>query len=486
VGDECPGASVLVGSDWFRWIGGFAQEFVPRYYEDACLGVEVRSRGFKGMYDPRVEVTHYEGSTAGVDVDSGMKRFQNINRPKFVKKWQQALQSYPENDAANVWAAARRHMGRRTILIIDSYVPLYDREAGSQRLLEIIRILRSAGYHVIFAPDNFAAIQPYTSELLAMGVEQLYFTGKNGALEDRVREVLPHVDVAWVCRPQLAEKYFPLLQKAPIPVIYDTIDLHFVRVRRQAAFDKTVRPDAWKSYETQELRLASKADATVVVSAQEKDELEQRGIKDVRIIPTIHDRTHVPKPDFSERSGVLFLGGYGHPPNIDAARWLIGEIMPIVWQRAPEVRVYLLGSNPPKEIYDLAGDRVDVVGYVKNVDPFFLRARVFAAPMRYGAGMKGKIGHSLSFALPVVTTSVGVEGFSLQHEQNCLIADDRESFANAILRLHSDSALWSSVSARSGEAIRECESPVVAANLLRLLDDVIGAKGAARPEPVAL
>src|SRR5581483_1084689 len=263
--DYCSGAALLVRADLFRTIGGFGAEFAPGYYEDADLCFEVRSRGFRVIYEPRSEVIHYEGSTAGTDVGTGMKRFQDINRPKFVEKWHDVLQSHAESDHANVWAAARRQMGRRTILIIDSYVPLYDRDAGSLRLLEIIKILRDARYHVIFAPDNFAAIAPYTSELLAMGVEQIYYNGRNGPIEDRLRDALPHVDLAWICRPDLTKKYGPLVREFGVPIIYDTIDLHFMRTRRQAAVDPSVKPDAWKALEALEIGLASAADATVVV-----------------------------------------------------------------------------------------------------------------------------------------------------------------------------------------------------------------------------
>jgi len=475
--DYCSAAALLVRSDLFRSIGGFDAEFAPGYYEDVDLCFQMRSHGFKVMYEPRSEVIHYEGLSAGRNEESGMKRFQSVNRSKFVQKWHDTLQSHYENDRGNVWRAARRHTGRNTILVIDEHVPLYDRDAGSQRLIEILRILRHGGYHVIFAPQNFAAIQPYTTELLAMGVEQLYYNGKNAPLKDRLREALPHVDVAWICRPELAKEYMPLVREFNVPVVYDTIDLHFVRARGQAVFDKTVAPNAWKSLETLELRLASAADATVVVSEQDRQELLQRGARDVWIIPTIHNRRELPAPGFDKRRGVIFIGGYNHPPNVDAARWLCEEVMPLVWQSAPEVRVSLLGSNPPKEVYDLASERVDVVGYVPNADPYFLGARVFAAPLRYGAGMKGKIGHSLSFGLPVVTTTIGVAGFALQHEQNCLIADDVQGFADAILRLHSDHVLWDALSTRCSEAIRDCQSSVVAANLMRLLDKVTSRAG---------
>src|SRR5262249_5522780 len=144
------------------------------------------------------------------------------------------------------------------------------------------------------------------------------------------------------------------------------------------------------------------------------------GAREVFVVPNVHE-VRAADRSFAPSSGLLFIGNYHHPPNLDAVRWLRAEVMPVVWRSLPDVTLTLLGSNPPPEISGLAGDNVTVTGYVRDVEPYFLKSRIFVAPLRYGAGMKGKIGHALEYALPVVTTPIGAEGVGLRDGENASI-----------------------------------------------------------------
>src|SRR5262245_15207373 len=116
--------------------------------------------------------------------------------------------------------------------------------------------------------------------------------------------------------------------------------------------------------------------------------------------------------------------------------------MPLVWAHIPQLEVTLLGSNPSNDVQDLANERIKVPGYVQDVEPYFSESKTFVAPLRYGAGMKGKLGQSFEYGLPIVSTSVGVEGMHLQHNKNVLVADTAENFAKEIVRLYTDQSLW--------------------------------------------
>lgn len=451
--DYCSGAALLVRTDLFRSLGGFAQEYAPAYYEDADLCFAIRNAGYRVVYQPKSEVIHHEGLTSGTDVASGVKRHQELNRPKFRKKWASVLERHLEGGAANVAAAARRNRCGSTVLIVDSYVPLHDKDAGSARLKRIIHMLRSSGYHVIFLPDNYAPLQPYTSELQAWGVEVLHHTDKGISMQQALNEVLPILDYAWICRPQLFEKYAKSIRRnAATSILYDTIDLHFVRGQREAALSGS-SDESWKSMERLEMQCAAEADATIVVTQPERDLLRDRGVKNVHIIPTLHDMELEQVRSFTETSDVLFIGGYNHTPNADAAKWLCREIMPIVWKTMPNAHLHLLGSNPSEEVLSLANDRISVPGYIPDVTEYFLKSRVFVAPLRFGAGIKGKIGQALSFALPCVITDIAAEGFGLESERDCLIANDAQAFATAMLRLLSDRGLWERISSSSSRAL---------------------------------
>lgn len=452
--DYCSGAALMVRRDVFQRLGGFGEEFVPAYYEDADLCMGVRSLGYRVVYQPRSEVIHFEGVTSGTDLSSGTKKYQQINRPKFQAKWAAVLESHYENSPAHVPAASRRLRSGKTVLVVDSYVPLYDKDAGSLRLMQIVKMLREAGYHVIFLPDNYAALQPYTTELQALGVEVLHHIHGGKPLQKVLDLVLPLLDYAWICRPQLFAKYEKLIRRnAATKILYDTIDLHFVRERREAEILGRAGDESWKNVEREELAAARAADATIVVTEGERAILQERGIENVFVVPTLHDPEIAEPRSFEESSGLLFIGGYNHTPNVDAAKWLCSEIMPRIWERDPSVHLQLLGSNPPEEVQALAGERVSVPGYVADVSEYFRKSRVFVAPLRFGAGIKGKVGQALSYSLPVVLTDVAAEGFGFQSGRDCLIANSAEEFANAALRLLSDESLWTSVSQESSRVL---------------------------------
>ncbi len=453
--DYCSGAALLVRTSAFRELGGFDDAYAPAYYEDVDLCFGLRSLGYRVLYQPRSVVTHLEGISSGTDVRKGTKRFQEINRTTFVEKWKGELARYFPGDARHVPDAARRRRGA-AILVIDSYVPVYDKEAGSNRLFKILKILVDAGYYVFFLPDNYAALQPYTRELQDLGVEVLHHVAGGRSASDALHEILPLLDIAWICRPELFEKYHEVVSRnEAAKTIYDTIDLHFVRKKREAELLGDTDSAEWQEVERLELRAARSADLTITVSEPDRAALRERGISDVAIIPTIHTARVGEKRRFEDRSGLLFIGGYGHTPNVDAVAWLCRDIMPMVWDRVPDAKVTLLGNNPPQAVKDLASSRVIVPGYLRDVSAYFEQSRVFVAPLRFGAGLKGKIGQSLEFALPVVTTPVGAEGFPLRSGENCYIAASADDFAQAVIKLYTDEPTWSSFARASAEVLEE-------------------------------
>ena len=158
-----------------------------------------------------------------------------------------------------------------------------------------------------------------------------------------------------------------------------------------------------------------------------------------------------------------------HPPNEDAVKFLVNEIMPYVWANYPEVQVTLLGSNPSTEVLDLVSERVSVTGFVEDVTPYFDLAKVFISPLRYGAGMKGKIGQSMSLGLPVVTTSVGAEGLFLINGKNALIADEPFEIANSIVSLIKDKNKWSLLSNEGMKSMQKFCPEIVSKGIAKLL-----------------
>jgi GT2 family glycosyltransferase len=475
--DYCSGASLLVPTELFKQLGGFSQDFIPAYYEDTDLCFAIRELGYQVLYQPQSNVIHYEGITSGTDLSSGIKQYQVINQTKFREKWSKVLTKHLDNDANNVPKAARRLQGKPTILVIDSYVPLYDRESGCVRLLNILKLLLNLGYSVIFFPDNGYPEQPYTSVLQQLGIEVIYGTAQRYNLEEKLIKYLPLIDGVWLCRPELCDKYMDLIRlKTKVPIIYDTIDLHFLRLKRQKDYlDPSYQNTSWswETYQKLELNYANQAEATVVVTEDEKQVLSSLGVKNVWVIPNIHEEISLSeKVAFDQRSGLVFIGSYNHPPNIDAVKWLCLEIMPLVWVSRPDITVNLLGSNLKDEVKELASDQVIVTGYVPEVEPYFQKSRIFVAPLRFGAGMKGKIGQSLSLGLPTITTKIGAEGMGLIDHQDVLIADTAEEFAQAVIELYDNRELWQKLANNSLETIKRYQPAAVQTNLQALLSNL--------------
>jgi GT2 family glycosyltransferase len=479
--DYVSGASLLVRTDLFSAAGGFDTRYAPAYYEDADLCFTVRSLGARVVYEPRSTVVHYEGVSSGTDLTSGVKRHQTINRATFEAKWRTVLQrDHLAPSPASVLAGRDRGPRERTILVIDSYVPMHDKEAGSNRLFQLVRGFVAAGQRVIFLADNLLGEQPYCGELQALGVEVLYHTPRDTRTwQEHLLRVLPLVDVAWICRPELCSKYLLFVRRnSAAAILYDMIDLHFLRLRREAEIRESSDETAWRAQERLEVAAAGAADGTVVVTELERRIMQEYDIENVAVVPTVHDMVVRAPREMRETSGVLFIGGYNHTPNVDGAHWLVEAIMPLVWQQAPHIHVTLLGANPPPAVRGLAGDRVTVTGYLPDVEPYFLAARVFVAPLRFGAGIKGKIGHSLSYALPTITTPVGAEGFRLVDGRNARIAATEYDFACAILDLYSDEAAWRQISAGCAEVLEPFSSRSVCSTALTFIRSV-SAPGAA-------
>ncbi|MEM1167592.1 MAG: tetratricopeptide repeat protein [Cyanobacteria bacterium P01_H01_bin.35] len=481
--DYCSGASLLIKTETFESLGRFEKDFVPAYYEDTDLCFAVRNKlALKVMYQPRSKVIHYEGISSGTSTSSGIKRYQKINAVKFTQKWHNELQNHCQpGDPLNPIKAPRRLCGEKIILFIEHQIPCYDKESGYRRIFEIIKMFKNINYHVIFAPDKGINEEPYTSELQNMGVEVLYSNENyDVGIEEQVKRILPIVDIAWICRPELNQKYAWLVREhsSNAKIVYDTIDLHYVRLKRgwellpDSAPEKPEKEQEWQGTQKHEIAMAKYADLTITVTEVEKNILIEQEVSNVAVVPNIHLPYQGKGESFQQREGILFIGGYKHIPNIDAVEWLCQSIMPLVWQYLPEVKVTLLGSHPPEEVQKLASDRVTVTGYVRDVTPYFLNHRVFVSPLRYGAGMKGKIGQSLEYGLPVISTKIGAEGMGLLHDYNVLIADTADDFAEEILRLCKDEQLWYCLANNSKDAIAPYTPEYVQSSLVELMRDL--------------
>jgi GT2 family glycosyltransferase/glycosyltransferase involved in cell wall biosynthesis len=455
--DYCSGAALLVRNDLFRELGGLDDRYSPAYYEDTDLCFALRRLGYKVLFQPKSMVIHFGGVSGGNDITKGIKKFQEINKSKFLSKWKDVLERdhySPSNE--NLFLARTRNSGKN-ILVLDETVPTPDRDSGSLRMYNIIKILIDIGYSVTFIAEDSKKIEPYVSRLQQYGVEVIY-SPYIKSIEKCLSKNGQFFDFVILSRAHVAENYLPLVKKYcnKSKIIYDTVDLHFIRETRRAKIENNeqVLRDAelLKKLETE---LADASDVTLVVSAVEKNILlkENPSLR-VEVVSNIHDVQSCDVP-FDSRKDILFVGNFKHLPNIDAIIWFAKEIFPRVREYIPNIKLYIVGNAPTQEVESLGRNDIIVTGYVENIQEYFLNCRVFVAPLRYGAGVKGKINQSMSYGLPVVTTTIGAEGMGLTNEKDALITDDPEMFALYVTNLYNDKDLWMKLSENSMKIIAE-------------------------------
>ncbi|PRX47845.1 GT2 family glycosyltransferase [Prauserella shujinwangii] len=475
--DYCSGAALLVRRSLFEQIGGFDERYAPAYYEDTDLAFAVRARGYRTVVQPESVVVHHEGVSNGTDVASGIKRHQELNRGVFADKWADALSEHlPEASPLNVWltgtGTANGHRGG-FVLVADHQVPRPDHDSGSVRMTRILRLLAEGKQRVVFFPMNGAVPEPYSSELYRAGITVV--PGQEQQAEF-LRDAGEEVRLALLSRPQVAWQLLEQIREfAPrCLVAYDTVDLHFLRLERQAgvAAELGVEDEQQRllkrahALRQLELGLVRTADVTLTVSDVEQRLLNELvPAADVRVLSNIHD-TELSSSDVGGRSGILFVGGFDHIPNRDAADWLAGEIMPLIREVFPEETAHIVGSNPPPETLALAEENVVVHGWVEDLTALYRDVRVVVAPLRFGAGVKGKVGEALARGVPVVATSVAVEGMCLTDGKDVLVADTNADFAKQVVTLLQDDDLWRKLSEAGKAAVSRRFGPEVAGRTL--------------------
>ncbi|MCG2581729.1 MAG: glycosyltransferase [Marinobacter sp.] len=442
--DYISGACILFAKSVWDELGGFDERFCPAYYEDTDLAFQMRQRGLKVVYQPESVVVHFEGVSNGTDVGSGIKKHQAINQQVFRDKWEHVLETEHFPNAENVFQARERSSGKKTVVFVDHYVPFYDKDAGSRSTFLYVKSMIEAGLNVKFVPANFFPHQPYTRELQQMGVEVLVGEKYARTWKTWFTDNSHNIDVIYLHRPHITEDFIDHLTTLnPRPkLIYFGHDLHYLRTNREAELlgKDSVLADAddWKR---RELEIFQKVDKVYYPSEVEVAEV-------LRVAPGT-DASAIPlyllnKPDIrqfrhAERDGLLFVGGFGHPPNADAVVWFATEVLPSLQREIPDICLHIVGSSVPDNIQNLASGCVRVHGFLSDEDlaALYQKVKICVVPLRYGAGVKGKILEALQAGLPISTTSIGAEGLP-EAARVMAIADQPSEMVSQILGLYND------------------------------------------------
>jgi GT2 family glycosyltransferase len=445
-------ACVLIRRHDFAEVGGFDPAYGIGYFEDVDLSFKLKERGLRTIYQPRSRVIHeLHGSGSSVQAQQRMI----ANRALFYRRWSERLARRPKlvelpTNPARL-AAARDVEVVDRILVLDDRVPFHDRGSGDPRmaklLFELVDLWSEA--RVTLAAADGSEAERYAEPLLAAGIEVVappvdwarWFASR-----------MYHYSVAIISRGSNVVRFGGHLEQTQPQALraFDTEALTFRRLERMVGFLEDSADVARVSAEANAVRqieLAALQGSSVVfaVSEEEKDFIGEvaQGIPTF-VLP--HWIEPVARPArFSERSDLLFFGGFlagAGSPNEDALLHLVADVMPILWERDPELRLHVVGADPTPAVEALHGERVNVVGYVEDPAEWLAKARVHVSPMRYGSGIKLKLLDTIAAGLPFATTPVGAEGLPLGPMRQALVAEEPAALAELVHALYTDEHLW--------------------------------------------
>ena len=457
--DYCSGASLLIPKALWDRLGGFDEHYLPAYYEDTDLAFRVRAAGLRVMYQPDSVVIHYEGISHGSDTGSGVKSHQVNNQKKFFARWAEVLRYEHRDNGSDVFHARDRSVGRKTILVVDHYVPQPDRDAGSRSIWCFLREFKAMGLNVKFWPANLWYDPKYSVLLQQEGIEVYYGKEYTGKFAEWFQEHGANIDYVLLSRPHVAQKHLKAVRAySQAKVLFYGHDLHYARLLGE--YEKTHNPRLLKqAAESRALEesLWAKVDVIYYPSSTETAAV-------LALLPQATART-VPLYFFEgvefeatqagrNSTDILFVAGFGHPPNVDAAKWLVADILPRIKMHVPGAKLILAGSNPTSEVKALASTDVTVTGYLSDeaLDGYYGRAGVAVVPLRFGAGVKGKVLEALHHALPIVTTSVGAQGLE-GLDAVVPVHDEADAIADAIVEIMLNRAKWMAVAQQGSDYV---------------------------------
>ena len=433
------------------FFGAGPEAFAIKLAEDAA------TRGRRVVFNPFADAVVFTPDSGGWSPPNTRKATLSIS------------QSRLSISSGDVRLAERGSTGNKGLVaVMDGSVPRHDQDAGSLRMYRLVVALKEMGYHAVFLPVDNDRGGIYGEALEREGVQVV--CAPHDDFESWLVRNGSDLRAVILSRLHVAKRFLARVRRlAPhARIVFDTVDLHFLREGRQAELvGDPLRLAQAKATRRAELAVAKSADVTLVVSAEEVKLLATIAPRlTVRLLSNIHE----PEPSdvpFQNRRGILFVGGFAHEPNVDAVLFFANEIFPLIKARMPDAEFFCVGSWPTDQVKALASESIHVTGFVPDLKPFFDRCKLSVAPLRYGAGVKGKVNQSMALGLPVVGTTLACEGMWLTPGKDVLLADAPEDFARAVVRLHNDEELWKTISLGGLDNIRNHFSTDAAKAALR-------------------
>jgi glycosyltransferase involved in cell wall biosynthesis len=434
--DSCDHFAMVRQEVFRHWISHQPMVFNSWPYPLHDISMFIRESHAKVIYQPQAQV--FVNNHPSVET---LPEYVSL----FYRKWKdQLLNDHVPDDKENYFLARERGKGKQYMLIIDHYVPTFDKDAGSRTMKSYMELFVENNITLKFLGDNFYPEEKYVNYFQQKGIEILYGEYYEKNWLRWLKKYGNLFDYVFLSRPIVAIKYIDIIKEfTRAKIFFYGHDLHYLREYRQYQIEQKeeLLKISQKSKQT-ESRLFESVDVIYYPSQTEIDiiqkEFKIKG-KARAIVPYIFDDFRKPDYFFNERKDILFVGGFYHQPNGDAIHWFLEKIFPSILNTIPDLNLFIIGSNPSDELKEKACKNIFVAGYVEDDEliKYYKRCRLVIAPLRYGAGLKGKIVEAMYYGLPVITTTIGQEGL-LGAEAVLTIADTAEDFAQSVIHLYSD------------------------------------------------
>lgn len=429
--DYVSGCSMLTPKKLFDEIGGFDILFSPAYCDDLDYCLEALKRGYKTYVQPKSQIVHFGSVSYNEKSNDLMTRNNELLRTKWKNYFENRIPYKPYMSSSASTRSAR-------MLIVDDKLPQFDKHAGGKTIFQFCQMFVKMGLDVKFCPLFGIKEEPYYSILSDMGIEVIDQKDVKQWIEDNYSQL----DYLLLSRPQVAENFLiKQIISRGVKVLYYGHDLHHLRMQREREITQNHDNDQ----EIEDLRLIEELTIKYVNWAyypsitEEKYIKEKFGLSNVSTVPPyLYDTSTMPENKaFGKSPNILFVGS-SHGPNKDGLLWFINEIFPKVTKEIPQIVFNIVGSHVDKEIDSVCSKNrnINLLGYQteKELNEIYAHTMLTVSPLRYGAGIKGKVIDSMYHSTPVVTTDVGAEGIDLSYG-NIYVGNTAEEFARHIIDL---------------------------------------------------
>jgi GT2 family glycosyltransferase/glycosyltransferase involved in cell wall biosynthesis len=427
--DYCSAASVIVRKSFWLDVNGFDTQYLPAYCEDSDLALSAWNKGFRVMYEPKSWVIHHEGLSHGTDTDTGLKKHQITNNQKLIEKWESDLKDHWGDFGVGRFESTRNSKG--IVVVCDSQLPSLTRDAGSIRTVQIIKHIQALGYHVVLACLDNTTTQVDLDYLQSQGVEI------HQNLEDFIetlRARRSRIKAIWTIRHEVYDFFSEHLREIAPSAIFIS-DLMDLKYKEEYNIESGISES--------QTRIAEQVQKVILVSELEAVRYNNQTKLDKAIVLWAEYEPQEKVLQWLNTSGLIFVGGFRHLPNLEGIQWFADHVVPELNNLKFNGPVRVVGSGlSVQKKAEFQEKGIEILGSQEDIEGIYLQSRIAIVPLLTGAGRKGKVGEALAFGIPIVSTSVGVDGFANVENAGITVADSPVEMAKAIYALHEQQEIW--------------------------------------------